>query len=95
MLLKKNEYWINSNHFHKFSNILVKLERINERKYYMQQIMSTTTTTTTTTATKRKFRFTRRFMLALELKGFLVELVTYWTFLNADSVISKSLTFAG
>ena len=92
MLLKKNEYWINSNHFHKFSNILVKLERINERKYYMQQVMSTTTTTT---ATKRKFRFTRRFMLALELKGFLVELVTYWTFLNADSVISKSLTFAG
>ena len=94
MLLKKNEYWINSNHFHKFSNILVKLERINERKYNMQQVMSTTTTTTTTT-TKSKFRFTRRFMLALELKGFLVELVTYWTFLNADSVISKSLTFAG
>ena len=51
--------------FHKFSNILMKLERNTERKYYMQ-IMSATTTITT----KWKLRFTRRFMLVLELKGF-------------------------
>ena len=54
----------NSNHFHNFSNILMKLERNTERKYSMQ-VMSTTTTTI-----KWKFRFTRRFMLVLELKGF-------------------------
>ena len=49
------------------SNILMKLEKNTERKYSMQ-VMSTTTTTTTTT--KWKFRFTRGFMLVLELKGF-------------------------
>ena len=43
----------------------MKLERNTERKYSMQ-VMSTTTTTTTT---KWKFRFTRGFMLVLELKG--------------------------
>ena len=59
VLLTKNEYWINSNHFHKLSNILMKLERITERKYSMPA-----------TTTKRKFRFTRGFMLVLELKGF-------------------------
>ena len=42
----------------------MKLERNTERKYSMQ-VMSTTTTTT-----KWKFRFTRGFMLVLELKGF-------------------------
>ena len=42
----------------------MKLERNTERKYYMQ-VMSTTATTT-----KWKFRFTRGFMLVLELKGF-------------------------
>ena len=47
----------------------MKLEINNERKYSMQ-VMSTTTTTTTTTGTKWKFRFTRGFMLILELKGF-------------------------
>ena len=41
----------------------MKLERNTERKYSMQ-VMSTTTTT------KWKFRFTRGFMLVLELKGF-------------------------
>ena len=49
------------------SNILMKLERNTERKYSMQ-VMSTTTTTTTTT--KRKFRFTRGFMLFIVLEGF-------------------------
>ena len=48
------------------SNVLMNLERNTERKYSMQ-VMSTTTTT------KWKFRFTRGFKLALELKGFLVE----------------------
>ena len=47
----------------------MKLEINNERKYSMQ-VMSTKTTTTTTTGTKWKFRFTRGFMLILELKGF-------------------------
>ena len=42
----------------------MKLERNTERKCFMQ-VMSTTATTT-----KRKFRFTRGFMLVLELKGF-------------------------
>ena len=42
----------------------MKLERNTERKYSMQ-VMSTTATTT-----KWKFRFTRGFMLVLELKGF-------------------------
>ena len=51
---------------HKFSNNLKKLERNTERKYSMQ-VMSETTTTITT---KWKFRFTRGFMLVLELKGF-------------------------
>ena len=71
----------------------MKLERNTERKYSMQ-VMSTTTTTTTTT-TKWKFRFTKGFMLALELKVFIVEPKKIWTFLNAHSAISKSLTFAG
>ena len=44
----------------------MKLERNTEIKYSMQ-VMSTTTTTTTT---KWKFRFTRGFVLVLELKGF-------------------------
>ena len=47
----------------------MKLERNTERKYSMQ-VMSTTTTITTATTTKWKFRFTRGFMLVLELKGF-------------------------
>ena len=47
------------------SNILMKLERNTERKCSMQ-VMSTRTTTTT----KWKFRFTKGFMLVLELKGF-------------------------
>ena len=51
-------------HFHKFSNILMKLERNTERKFSMQ-VMSTTVRTT-----KPKFRFTRGFMLVLEIKGF-------------------------
>ena len=42
----------------------MKLERNAERKYSMQ-VMSTTATTT-----KWKFRFTRWFMLVLELNGF-------------------------
>ena len=41
----------------------MKLERNTERKYSMQ-VMSITATT------KRKTRFTRGFMLVLELKGF-------------------------
>ena len=41
----------------------MKLERNPERKYSME-VMPTTTTT------KWKFRFTRGFMLVLELKGF-------------------------
>ena len=44
----------------------MKLGRNTERKYSMQ-VMSTTATTTTT---KWKFKFTRGFMLVLELKGF-------------------------
>ena len=43
----------------------MKLGRNTERKYSMQ-VMSTTATTTT----KWKFKFTRGFMLVLELKGF-------------------------
>ena len=65
----------------------MKQERNTKRKYSMQ-VMSTTTT-------KRKFRFTKVFMLALELKVFIVEPKKIWTFLNAHSAISKSLTFAG
>ena len=65
----------------------MKLEKNAERKYSMQ-VMSLTTT-------KWKFRFTRVFMLALELKFFIVELVIFRIFLNAHSAISKSLTFAG
>ena len=42
----------------------MKLKRSTERKYSMQ-VMPTTATTT-----KWKFRFTRGFMLVLELKGF-------------------------
>ena len=53
------------------------------------EVMSTTTTT------KWKFRFTRGFMLVLELKGFYSGAKKFWTFLNAHSAISKSLTFAG
>ena len=45
----------------------MKLEINNERKYSMQ-VMSNTTAITT--GTKWKFRFTRGFMLVLELKGF-------------------------
>ena len=45
VLITKNEQWINSSHFHKFSNILTKLEINNERKY-SRQVMSTTKTTT-------------------------------------------------
>ena len=70
------------------SNVLMKLERNTERKYSMQ-VMSTTTTTTTTT--KRKFRFTRGFMLFIVLEGFYSKPVIFWTFLNAHSAISKSL----
>ena len=51
---------------HKLSNNLRKLERNTERKYSMQVKSKTTTTITT----KWKFRFTRGFMLVLELKGF-------------------------
>ena len=51
--------------FHKFSNILMKLERNTERKYSMQ-VMSTTIIT----IRKWKFRFARGFMVALELKVF-------------------------
>ena len=65
----------------------MKQERNTKRKYSMQ-VMSTTTT-------KRKFRFTKVFMLALELKVFIVEPKKIWTFLNAHSAISKLLTFAG
>ena len=36
VLLTKNEKWISSNFFHKFSNILMKLKRNAERKYSMQ-----------------------------------------------------------
>ena len=43
----------------------MKLERSTERKYSMQE-MSTTTKTTT----KWKFKFTKWFMLLLELQGF-------------------------
>ena len=66
----------------------MKLERNTERKYSMQ-VMSTTTTITTATTTKWKFRFTRGFMLVLELKGF------YSGAKNTHSAIPKSLTFAG
>ena len=52
--------------FHNISDISMKLKRNTERKYSMQVISTTTTTTTA----KRKFRFTRGFMLVLELKGF-------------------------
>ena len=47
----------------------MKLEKNAERKYFMQVISITTTTTTT----KWKFRFTRGFMLVLELKIFYSE----------------------
>ena len=68
----------------------MKLERNTERKYSMQ-VMSTTATTT-----KWKFRFTRGFMLVLELKGFYSEASNILpTYLNAHSAISKLLTLAG
>ena len=66
----------------------MKLERNTERKYSMQ-VMSTTTA-----RAKCTFRFTRRFTLVLELKGF-YRPVIFWIFLNAHSAISKSLTLAG
>ena len=47
VLLTKNEWCINSNYFHKFLNILMKLERNTETKYSMQ-VMPTATTKTTT-----------------------------------------------
>ena len=53
VLLTKNEKWINSNHFHKFSNFIMKLKRNTERKYSMQ-VMSTTAATA-----KWIFRFTK------------------------------------
>ena len=56
------------------------------------QVMSAATTATTT---KWKFRFTKGFMLALELKVFIVEPKKIWTFLNAHSAISKLLSIAG
>ena len=40
---------------------------------------------------KRKFRFTRWFMLVLELKVFTVEPVIIKTFLDAHNAISKYL----
>ena len=43
------------------SNVLMKLERNTERKCSLQVMLTTT---------KRKFRFTGEFMLALQLKGF-------------------------
>ena len=48
------------------NGILMTLERNTEKKYPMQ-VMSASTTTTTT---KWKFRFTRGFMLVIELNGF-------------------------
>ena len=66
----------------------MKLERNTERKYSMQVMP------TTTARAKWTFRFTRRFMLVLGLKGF-YRPVKFWIFLNAHSAISKSLTFAG
>ena len=69
----------------------MKLERNTERKCSMQ-VMSTTATTTI----KQKFRFTRGFMLVLELKGFYSEASNILpTYLNAHSAISKLLTLAG
>ena len=50
----------------------MKRERNAERKHSMQ-VMSTTTKTTTTT--KWNFRFTKGFILVLELKGFYSEAV--------------------
>ena len=49
VLLTKNEQWINGNHFDKFSNTLMKLEKNTERKYSMQVMPTTKATTTTTT----------------------------------------------
>ena len=71
------------------SNILMKLGRNTDRKCSMQVISTTTTTT------KQKFRFIREFILVLELKGLSSGQVIFWTFLNAHTAISKSLTFAG
>ena len=71
----------------------MKLEKNSERKYSIQ-IMSTTTATTTTTTTW-KFRFKEGLCCFLSIKVFIVEPVIFWTFLNAHSAISKSLTFAG
>ena len=51
----------------------MKLERNTKRKYSMQVMSTTATTTTTTTTTKWKFRFTKGFMLVLELKCFYSE----------------------
>ena len=69
----------------------MKRERNAERKYSMQ-VMSTTTKTTTTT--KWNFRFTKGFILVLELKGFYSEAVNILDILNAHSAISELLTFA-
>ena len=66
----------------------MRLERNTERKYSMQ-VMSTITA-----RAKWTFRFTRGFVLVLELKGF-YRPVIFWIFLNAHSTISKSSTFAG
>ena len=63
----------------------MKLERNTERKYSMQ-VMSTTATTT-----KWKFRFTRGFMLVLELKGFYSLPNNNLHIWNAHNAISKSL----
>ena len=63
----------------------MKLERNTERKYSMQ-VMSTTAATT-----KRKFRFTRGFMLVLELKGFYSLANNNLHIWNAHNAISKSL----
>ena len=72
----------------------MKLGKNSERKYSIQ-IMSTTATTTTTTTTTWKFRFKEGLCCFLSRKVFIVEPVIFWTFLNAHSAISKSLTFAG
>ena len=71
----------------------MKLERNIERKYSIQ-VMSTTTTTTTTTKNGNS-DLQDGFCWFLSWKVFIVEPVIFWTFLNAHSVISKLLTFAG
>ena len=71
----------------------MKLERNIERKYSIQ-VMSITTTTTTTTKNGNS-DLQDGFCCFLSWKVFIVEPVIFWTFLNAHSVISKLLTFAG